>query len=92
MRIYSYITRFLVLASLTGLLACNKTITNVNSNLAPLNPANEDLNAGTWKLILLTRPDTFAVAAPAASNNTGCHALHHGSRFERPNPAARPLP
>jgi hypothetical protein len=70
MRIYSHTTCFLVFVSLTALLACNKTITNVNSNLPPLNPANEDLNAGTWKLILLSRPDTFAVAAPAATNTT----------------------
>jgi hypothetical protein len=70
MRIYSYTSRFLVLISLTVLLACNKTITNVNSGLPPLNPANEDLNAGTWKLILLTRPDTFAVATPAATSST----------------------
>jgi hypothetical protein len=70
MRIHSYTTRFLVLVLLTVLLSCNKTITNVNSNLAPLNPANEDLNAGTWKPILLSRPDTFAVAAPAATNTT----------------------
>jgi hypothetical protein len=70
MRIYSYTTRFLVLASLSGLFACNKTITNVNSGLTPLHPANEDLNAGTWKLILLSRPDTFVVAAPAATNTT----------------------
>jgi hypothetical protein len=70
MRTISYTTRFLVLASLTVLLACNKTVTSVNANLAPLNPANEDLNAGTWKLILLSRPDTFAVATPAATNTT----------------------
>ena len=38
MRIYSYTTRFLVFVSLTVLLACNKTITNVNSDLPPLNP------------------------------------------------------
>ena len=44
MRIYSYTTRFLVFVSLTVLLACNKTVSNVNSNLPPLNPANEDLN------------------------------------------------
>src|SRR5580658_1551032 len=69
MRIYSYTTRSLFLVSLTVLLACNKTITNVNSNLAPLNPTNEDLNAGTWKQVLLTRPDTFAVAAPAATSS-----------------------
>ena len=48
---------------------CNKTITEVNSNLAPLNPVSEDLNAGTWKLVLLSRPDTFAVAAPAATSS-----------------------
>src|SRR5580693_3907136 len=75
MRIYSYTTRFLatrfvVLASLAGLLACNKTISNVNKGLAPLDPTNEDLNAGTWKLVLLSRPDTFAVAVPAATNTT----------------------
>jgi hypothetical protein len=69
MRIYSYISRFLVLISLTVVFACNKTITNVNSGLPPLNPANEDLNAGTWKLIVLSRPDTFAVAAPAATSS-----------------------
>jgi membrane-associated phospholipid phosphatase len=70
MRIYSYTFRSLFLVSLTVLFACNKTISNVNSNLAPLNPTNEDLNAGTWKQVLLTRPDTFAVAAPAATNTT----------------------
>src|SRR4029077_13502788 len=30
---------------------------------------NEDLGAGAWKPILLSRPDTFAVAAPAATNS-----------------------
>src|SRR5271154_1048177 len=50
-------------------LSCNKSISNVTDNTAPLNPANEDLNAGTWKTVLLTRPDTFAVAAPAATNS-----------------------
>jgi hypothetical protein len=70
MRIYSNTIHFLLFVSLTGLFACNKSITNVNSNLSPLNPSNEDLNAGTWKLVLLTRPDTFAVAAPAATNTT----------------------
>ena len=36
-------------------------------NIAALNPVNIDLNAGTWKPILLTGPTEFAVAAPAAT-------------------------
>src|SRR5580658_10900775 len=70
MRIHQYIFRLIACLLLTGLFACNKTISNVNSNLPPLDPTNEDLNAGTWKQVLLTRPDTFAVAAPAATNTT----------------------
>ena len=60
-----------LLGSLFGaiLSGCNKTISDVNSNLPALNPTNEDLNAGTWKLVLLSRPDTFAVAAPAATSS-----------------------
>jgi hypothetical protein len=70
MRIHQYIFRLIACLLLTGLFACNKTISNVNSNLPPLDPTNEDLNAGTWKQVLLTRPDTFAVAAPSATNST----------------------
>jgi hypothetical protein len=53
----------------TDACACNKSVSNRTANLPSLNPANEDLNAGTWKTILLTRPDTFAVAAPAATTS-----------------------
>jgi hypothetical protein len=49
--------------------SCNKSISNVTDNVAPLNPTSQDLNAGTWKTVLLTRPDTFAVAVPAATNS-----------------------
>lgn len=51
------------------LAACNKSVSDRTANLPALNPANEDLTAGTWKPILLSRPDTFAVAAPAATNS-----------------------
>ncbi len=51
------------------MLACNKSISDRTANLPPLTPANQDLNAGTWKPILLSRPDTFAVAAPAATTS-----------------------
>jgi hypothetical protein len=47
---------------------CNKSVKGKTDDLAPLNPQNIDLNAGTWKAVLLTRPDTFAVTAPAATN------------------------
>jgi hypothetical protein len=69
MRIYSYIILLSAAVTATAVISCNKNITNVNYGLAPLNPANEDLNAGTWKPILLSRPDTFAVAAPAATSS-----------------------
>jgi len=49
--------------------SCNKDTADRTDNLAPLNAANIDLNAGTWKPILLSRPDTFAVATPLAVNN-----------------------
>ena len=49
--------------------ACNKSVSNRTTGLPPLAPANEDVNAGSWKLILLSRPDTFAVATPAATTS-----------------------
>jgi membrane-associated phospholipid phosphatase len=50
------------------LVACSKKVTGVTDNLAPLNPANIDLNAGTWKTVLLTNLDSFPVAVPAATS------------------------
>lgn len=46
--------------------SCSKGITGRTDNAPPLSPANIDLNAGTWKTVLLKRPDTFSVQAPAA--------------------------
>jgi hypothetical protein len=59
----------LLTAALFFMAACNKNISDRTSNLPPLNPTSEDLTAGTWKPILLSRPDTFAVAAPVATNS-----------------------
>jgi hypothetical protein len=59
------------IAALVVMAACNKSISDRTANLPALNPADEDINAGTWKPMLLSRPDTFAVAAPAATNSTG---------------------
>lgn len=51
--------------------ACNKPVVGRTDNIAALAPINLDLNAGNWKLVLLSRVDTFGVAAPAAVTSTG---------------------
>lgn len=47
-------------------LACSKHIEDRTAGLPPLAPAVADVDAGSWKTVLLARPDTFSVAAPAA--------------------------
>jgi len=49
--------------------ACDKKVSDRTANLPPLQPANQDLNAGSWKLVLLSRPDSFPVAVPAATTS-----------------------
>lgn len=46
---------------------CSKDIHGRTDDLPALNPANIDIDAGAWKLVLLSRPDSFAVATPAAT-------------------------
>ncbi len=64
---------FFSIAVLTVLLlitsSCQKEVTNRNSNLPSLQPVNNDLNAGTWRTVLLSRPDSFTLAAPVATNS-----------------------
>ena len=50
--------------ALSGL-GCDNTI-QPTEVLPPLNPAALDANAGSWRMMLLTGPDQFAVAAPTA--------------------------
>ena len=50
---------------------CSKSIEEKNYSYPVLNPSKNDLNAGTWKTILLTTPDEFALAAPVATNTPG---------------------
>lgn len=47
--------------------SCSKDISDRSSEFPALQPASVDLNAGTWKPILLTGPTEFAVAAPIAT-------------------------
>jgi hypothetical protein len=49
-------------------LSCSKDISSRTSKLPPLSPAKNDLNAGDWKTILLTKADEFAVPSPIAIN------------------------
>ncbi|MEP6845006.1 MAG: PA-phosphatase, partial [Panacibacter sp.] len=50
---------------------CSKDIHGRTDDLPALNPANIDIDAGFWKPVLLSRPDSFAVAAPVATNLPG---------------------
>src|SRR3954466_14853425 len=64
----TYIWFSLTLITLCSLiiLSCSKDVAGRTDNLPALNPVDNDLNAGSWKTVLLQRPDTFTIAAPAA--------------------------
>ncbi len=55
--------------SILFLVYCSKKITGRTDNLPALNPASTDLNAGSWKTVLLKKPDSFAIATPLAVSN-----------------------
>lgn len=60
----------IVLATATFVITgCNKDIAGRTDNIPALSPSNIDLNAGTWKPVLLTSPSEFAVAAPGATTS-----------------------
>lgn len=48
-------------------LSCNKKVEDRTADAPALAPTNIDLNAGTWKPILLSAPTDIAVAAPIAT-------------------------
>jgi len=48
--------------------ACSKKVDGRTDNLAPLQPAKTDADAGNWKTVLLAAPTDVAVAAPIATN------------------------
>lgn len=47
--------------------SCSKDLNDRSDSYPTLTPTSIDLNAGTWKPVLLTAPDEFAVAAPVAT-------------------------
>lgn len=64
----TYYTVFWIFISVV-IASCSKIVSGRTDNIPALTPANIDLDAGSWKTILLQRPDTFAVATPAAINS-----------------------
>lgn len=52
-------------------ISCSKKAQGRTDDAPMLAPANIDINAGTWKPILLTGPTEFPVAAPAAVTTPG---------------------
>lgn len=55
-----------VITILAIIVSCSKEVNGRTDNLPALDPQDNDMNAGSWKPVLLSRPDTFAVATPAA--------------------------
>ncbi len=59
---------FIIIAITLLFTGCSKDIAGRTDNAPSLNPSALDINAGTWKPVLLTGPAEFAVAAPIATN------------------------
>ena len=60
--------RFFIMVAVAGLvMACNKDIAERTANAPALQPADIDLNAGSWKPVLLTAPTDIVVATPIAT-------------------------
>ncbi len=68
MRKLFFYSTVILAAVATVIVACNKNVEGRTDNAPALQPSNNDLNAGSWKPILLTGPTEFAVAAPSATN------------------------
>ena len=49
--------------------SCSKEITETNLEYPALDPASQDLNAGTWRPILLTGPAEFSVPTPISTTS-----------------------
>src|ERR1700761_3553854 len=55
--------------SVMALSACKKAVIDHTASYKQLAPANEDLNADTWKPVLITNAASFNVAAPDATTS-----------------------
>ncbi len=57
----------IIVLSVILFISCNKDVEGRTDEIPALSPAKTDLNAGTWKPILLTGPAEFSVAVPVAT-------------------------
>ena len=55
-------------------LSCNKSVSERDDLFPALTPAKLDINAGTWKTVLLSAPTEFSVAAPVATSSPAYQA------------------
>ena len=58
-----------VMVAVALYIGCKTDVVSENSVFPALEPFNADTNAGTWKPILLSKPDEFAVNNPIAVNS-----------------------
>ena len=63
------VTCTIVAVAITGIWSCSKEIMGRTDNIPALNPSSTDINAGTWKPVLLTGPTDILVATPVATNS-----------------------
>jgi hypothetical protein len=63
-----YILPLLIVAAVTVPFACSKTEKGRTDDLPALQPDKTDLDAGSWKPILLASANEFSVSAPIATN------------------------
>lgn len=60
---------FLAIGTYFIVVSCNKQVEGRTDNLDALKPAKNDLNAGTWKPILLSTANEISVPAPIATTS-----------------------
>jgi hypothetical protein len=60
---------FLLIGLLFLATSCQKEVSNRTANLPATLPSNQDLTAGSWQTVLLSRPDSFVVNAPVPTSS-----------------------
>lgn len=63
---YLFFTYILLICLLQG---CSKAVFERTDGIDPLSPANNDLDAGTWKTVLLEDLSEIVIPIPAATNS-----------------------
>ncbi len=67
-KLLSCILPLLIIAAVTVPLACSKTEKGRTDDLPALQPDKTDIDAGSWKPILLASANEFSISAPIATN------------------------